>query len=320
MWGARGGEWGSRTPVELRETREFNWRTEFGLPILQAIAIAVTFAYALLVAPFIAVLSAGLAVFWLFTGICMTATFMWFLWRCGNLVTEDRKPIVEQFDDQVCNSLMWMEAASGVIMSLMVGGIALCFHKVLVYIEFVPPFWLRWVIEGNGRLLGIAQLPMALVLAAFVLLAFGQELWQRSPFQEMHVWEALGEIIKSFGLQSARAWVYDPPIINHRRNSDRDKSPSVARRQARTPGEIQTAALVEFIRRGQKIGYTRAVWAESGGTVLEATGAKMTSKMWVEFTQGLERANIMSKVAGKTNLICSVEEALAHVSHPSFNL
>lgn len=314
----RGGEYGARTPVELRETRDYNQETEFTLPLKQAAMIGACFGYTLVISPIIAVLAAGDAAFWLFTGIWMTTTFVWYLRRSGNLVTEDNRPIVEVYGENVCNTLAWLEIFAGCAMSLMPGLIAFCFHKVIVLLEFVPPWWLRFILVGGGRLIGIAQFPAAMVMSWFVLLSFGQELVQRSPFMEQFVWKAVGAILELWGGQWVRDIVREPILIKERQKSTNDNGVTIRERARRSEEQIFAEMVVEFIRRGEKRGYSRAKWVGKNGVILECTGATMPQSKWTLITQRLKDAGIMDRVDGETDLLCSVEEALEHVSHPSF--
>jgi len=212
-----GGEYGSRTPTEQREIKGYDEQTEVKIPLQQAASIALSVAITLTVSPVLAVMAVGDAAFWLFSGIWMFATFLWYLRRSARLVTDDNRPIVEQYDREVCNTLSWLEVAAGGAMSLMVGGIALCFHKVLVMVEPVAPEWLS---IGWTRIVCIGQFPGFVVLSIFLILSFGQELAQRSPHQELFVWQALGKILENFGGIAVANYRYDPPILNYRRSSE----------------------------------------------------------------------------------------------------
>ncbi len=83
-----------------------------------------------------------------------------------------------------------------------------------------------------------------------------------------------------------------------------------------TEEEKDAAMMVEFIARGAQIGYTRAAWTGAKGTVMESTGTVMKTKKWCEISNKLKAAGILSD--GKpTRLLCSVDEAIAHIYHPS---
>jgi hypothetical protein len=316
MWGGRGGEYGARTPVELRETREHNRETEIGIPLEQALIIGACWGYTLVISPVIAIIAAGNAAFWLITGIWMFTTFWWYLWRSGNLVTEDRNPIVEEYEEGVCNSLMWLEIVTGCAMSAMAGGIAFCFHKVLAMIEFSPPWWLRFITEGGGRLIGIAQLPMSIVMSVFVLLAFGQELAQRSPFQEQFIWKALGAILENFGGKAITHRWHGPVIVRERNGKATPGVQVVQRNNEMTPEQRQAAMMREFIERGAEIGFSRRLWVGKSGRDLAALGRKLSDSEYRYLVGILKEAKLMEADNSGTRLTCNPAEAIARVVAP----
>lgn len=319
MYDGIGGRRGFIVQPPVGEKRIFNWVNEYLIPLAQSATVGVVVGFTGFVSPIIAVIAAGKSAFWVFADIGMAIIFIWYWRRSRNLVTEDGLPIVEQYDNEVCNTLMPIEVATGFMMALLAGGVAFGLQEVLRIINPVRPEWLTgWI-----AILGIAQLPMFIVMSAFLLTSFGQELVQRSPHMEMFVWKAIGTIIEGFGNQMVQTRRYDPPtIINYKGKTANDKPAAIAPRRAQTPEAIQAAALVEFIRRGEKRGYQRETWTSGAGIILEATGQKMRVSQWKKFTESLKQANIMgeSGSGNGTILLCSVEEALAHVSHPSFSL
>lgn len=306
------GEYGPRTPTEQRETKGYDQQTEVKIPLQQAAAIALSVAITLTVSPVLAVMAAGDAAFWLFSGIWMFATFLWYLKRSANLVTEDNRPIVEQYDMEVCNVLSWLEVIAGCAMSLMVGGIALCFHKVLVMVEPVEPEWLS---IGWTRIVCIGQFPGFVVLSIFLVLSFGQELAQRSPHQELFIWQAIGKLLEGFGTKWVDAWAREPVIIRAP-NGPTPGVQVVQRSGGMTPAQKQAAMFREFIERGAEIGFSRRLWVGRGGRDLGALGRKLTDGEYRYLVGVLKDANLMETDNSGTRLTCNAAEAIVRVIAP----
>jgi hypothetical protein len=323
MYDGIGGRRGFVVQPPVGEKRVFNWVNEYLIPLAQVATTGVVVGFTVLVSPLIAALSAGRAACWIATGIWMLTNVLWYLWRSMRLVSEDGRPIVEEYGDDVRNTVLPLEIFVGFMIALIIGGITYCFQKVIAMVELPRPFWFTGWIAIVFAVIGFAQFPMFIVMSIFLLTSFGQELVQRSPHQEMFVWKAIGTIIEGLGNRAVQMRRYDhPPTINYRGKTVNDKPATIARRAAQTPEAIEAAALVEFIRRGARLGYARGPWTSGAGIILEATGQKMRVSQWVRFTEGLKRANIMgeSGAGNATVLLCSVEEAITHVSHPSFSL
>jgi len=296
------------------EKRIFNWVNEYCIPLAQAATVGVIVGYTVLFSPFVAILSAGDAALFLFTGVWMLITFIWYFWRSARLVTEDNMPIVEQYGDDVFNTLSWLEIAAGVGMSLLAGCVSICIYGVMVMLNLTRPEWLTgWI-----ALVGIAQFPMFVVFSIFLVTSFGQELIQRSPHQEMFVWQAIGELIKNLGGHWLRDLMNprEPVLIRERQQNGNSISPQITPRPQMTEEEEDAAMMVEFIARGAQIGYTRSAWTGRNGVVMESTGTVMKQREWVEITERLTQAGILRD--GKTaELTCTVDEAIASISHPS---
>lgn len=308
------GRRGLMVQQPVAEKRIFNWVNEFLIPLAQNATIGVLFAHVVVTSPILVLLCAGRAAFQVFAGFAVLYVFVKYWLRSSQFVTEDGKPIAEEYEGKLCNSVELMEIAVGATLALVMGGVAWLLYSGIETLGFAIPQLNPWL-----AIVGIAQFPMSLAMLVFALLSFGQELVQRSPHMEMFVWKALGTILESFGMQSVRNWVYDPPMINYRKNTANDRPTEVKPRRQMTPGERQTGILVEFIRRGATLGYKRETWTKNAGIILETTGAKMTQGKWNEITHQLKNAGILGDVNGKTELLCSIEEALACISHPSFS-
>ena len=164
-------------------------------------ANAVGFAAVLVLAGLLWIVFAfGALVFWIVAGIVGVTTLIWWLRQEGRIVWLLDEGKINNDDVTSVN------VGQGIIVTIFCGFVAWCIWRVLSYVN--PRAWtdLTWQ-EMGVRVAALASLEIvtfATVRFAFLFVAFGQEMVQRSPMQEQFIWSALGEILKAWGLSRVR--------------------------------------------------------------------------------------------------------------------
>jgi len=196
------------------------------VPLAQAFWMALPLTVAA-ISSLVAPILMGRRVFWLIAGIVALAAFLWSL-----LYETD-----------------WMDR---ITLPLLAGGIAWCFWALARNNNiYIPEDWQPW-----PALTAVGLLVFSWAITGALWLAFGQELAQRSLFQEQSLWEALGELL---------VWRVKTPMVQ-----DEIVRPLVvqtgSRRyvQASSGRKVPQADLIMFVRLGEAIGIDFQSWAERG--------------------------------------------------------
>ena len=205
-------------PAEIDEKRTAGIRLDYKLVVLQANAVG--FAAALVLAGLLwSVFAFGALVFWIVAGIVGATTFIWWLRQEGRIVWLLDEGKINNDDVTSVN------VGQGIIVTIFCGFVAWCIWRVLSYVN--PRAWtdLTWQ-EMGVRVAALASLEIvtfATVRFAFLFVAFGQEMVQRSPMQEQFIWSALGDILKAWGLSRVRRPRRPHPPIYHRGKQVKDR-------------------------------------------------------------------------------------------------
>lgn len=325
----RGGEYGSRTPVEARETKVVDSKTEVGIPFKQALILGIT-AMVVCATGVLATRAMGPAIFWVIVFILGTTNITYFL------VVESKSGY----------SVTLPEFVTGILFCLSSGGVGLCAWKIS---EYAFP---TWKIEQGWLNVSIALTFVgSLVTFCGLSLAFTQELIQRSFFMEEAIWGAVGKGLTAKFLRSKGR----DPIIVHSSGEEkktRAKAKVEPRGEAETitqvpdewakynpqwtPEEVETGAeteagtdvedevkeenpreieirdMREFLVLGNKdkFGYGRAKWKNvelSSGTVV----TERMARRWVDM---FREAEMMAVIDGKTQLVVSLNDAIRSIS------
>lgn len=325
----RGGEYGARTPVEARETKDVNQKTEVGIPLSQALLLGLL-SMVVCATGILAARAMGQTMFWTLTLIFgLTNTFYF-------LVVEAKQGY----------SVTLPEFIVGILFCLSGGGLGLCIHQISKYV------FPEWNVEA-GWLNALIALTFVGSLVTFLTLAlaFVQELAQRSYFAEEAIWGAIGKgLVAKFmkpkgrdpiivhsaapGQQKKKKatvepvgeaetavpvpdeWSqYDPrtaPSQDWKSTSDMlDEAEVEAEEEEKDWHKTEIQDIREFLVRGSKeIGFGRAKWDGielSSGTVV----TERTARRWIAM---FKEAGMMRVVDGKTQLVVSLNTAIQSVN------
>jgi hypothetical protein len=281
-----GGEYGMRTPVEMRETREAGPALDVGVPVKQA--TWTSFAAMLLwLAGILAVRAMGREVFWLVAAVICLGHIAWAIWIAGQYETAH-----------------WND---GALISTCVAGLLFACLGGLFFVAVD-----RVAFGFPKRLLAVTPLVGALVFFGLLALGFVQELALRSPFIE----EALGKLIH----QEKPPWHQSPPfkdsprdpIIVHTANRPpQEIPPPVAPAiPALTPEQMEAVDLEEFLVSGDKVGYGRRVWVGHD----MRSGSKVTDTRYRKWIALLCETGWMETGNAGTRLLYPLSTVLAGLS------
>jgi len=168
------GEFGARTPVEHRETKQVTPITEVGIVVAQSrhVSLAlILFLASLLVAPPVF----GDGVFWVVTAIIAAASFLWFL-RQASTTSYTRS------DGEVVG-VAPEEVVAGLALALLCGFVAWSLQRVMGLLGLSvswPYDWLR----GMMRVIALLAIPASLSYWVHLELRFSQEMAFGSGFLE----------------------------------------------------------------------------------------------------------------------------------------
>jgi len=186
-------------PAKIEEKRTGGIKADYRLVVLQANAVG--FGASLVLSGLIAAVFAfGPLVFWIVTGIVGATTLIWWLRQEGRIVYLLDEGKISNDDTTSIN------VGQGIIVTLFSGFVAWCFWRVLDYVNpraWTELGWREMVIRG-GALVSLELVVFAVFRFVFLFVAFGQEMVQRSPMQEQFIWQALGEILKAWGMSHVR--------------------------------------------------------------------------------------------------------------------
>ena len=186
-------------PAEIDVKKTVGIQADYKLVVLQANAVGAG-ASLVLSGLIAAVFAFGPLVFWIVAGIVGVTTLIWWLRQEGRIVYLLDEGKISNDDTTSVN------VGQGIIVTIFCGFVAWCFWRVLDYVN--PRAWteLGWQ-ERGVRIAALASLELV-VFAVFrfvcLFVAFGQAMVQRSPMQEQFIWQALGEILKAWGMSHVR--------------------------------------------------------------------------------------------------------------------
>lgn len=160
-----GGEFGPRTPIELRETRRAGVSLDVKVPRSQAFWMALPLAVAVMLT-IVSPAMLGARIFSFATGVAALAAFIW----------------------SVLFESHWLDR---ITLPALVGTVGWCFWKFAAGLGWtVPEAWQPW-----PSLLSIFGLVFWWTLTGALWLAFVQELALRSPFLEKSLSETIADLV-----------------------------------------------------------------------------------------------------------------------------
>lgn len=177
-------------PAEIEEERKAGPVLDVRVPVTQAAWAAGAWGVLFLVLQ-LSFLFWGwraMLLFWLVFGV---AAFIW-------MMVVNARYYREYESGSVGPALILRDVVTAVLVAAFPGGLAWCLWEALLFIAPGAANWPLWL-RQIGAFLSVPVIVTTTVFALLLSLAFVQELAQRSPFQERHVWEAIGGLITHHG-------------------------------------------------------------------------------------------------------------------------
>jgi len=303
----RGGEFGTRTPVETREMVTRSRESEARIPVVQSswasLALVAIGASALMF-----VTAAGPAVFWGIAAVVMATTFVWTLSFGGDLETQIE---FERADGAVeietvygPTARTWASAAFG---AAFVGFLAHCVARFLDILGLTFPTWFA----KPAAVLSVFFFIFSASFLAHVEMRFVQDLM----YVSFHLEEALAHVLEALGLREVKrprpVAQAQPRVIDRGRRVATNGRAVAQEALGVTAEELETVPnepdaetmdAMEFLVAGQRIEengkpilYSRTKWKgrklSSGTTVTERK-----ARGWAEL---LAEIGILEDYAGK---------------------
>jgi len=288
------------TPVEIHERRAYTRETEWRVPVIQALTVAVGVGTTLLTG-IVATRAIGPVAFWLGAFIVSFSTFVYMM----------RVAFRQEMLD-------WRDPIASFLLALFNGFVFYCLWRMSM---LALPAW-----PIRARFLNIlVAIPFVICVVFTVLIgaAFTLELLQRSPFMEQSIYGAIGEALKealTIRWREAARRPRDPIIIRGGNGNGRGLPRNVPEYPVgpevgpppQTPEERLAHDLRYFIVAGARRGYGRRRWV---GIPLPS-GGKMTDARWRKWTGWLESAGILMRDGGGFALAVPLGEALERIQPP----
>jgi len=276
------GPWVREPPAQVEERRIEGRETSLRLPLWQAVALSFCVSVVFSLIP-VVVVALGRTVFWLAVACFGLASLIW-LHR-----------IAARYHD-----LNATDSIAAVAVVCVMGGVAYACQRVLGMLSF------RW------SLLIVPVFVFFCSMAVCLTVSFGQELLQRSPFQEQALWNAIGEIItyryKKPPKPSEPVFVH---VKNGPNNGSNGKAVEISPADADlTPEQRDYLDLVEFLSTGHHAdNFGREWWT---GRQL-SSGREVTDPLYRRWTGYLKQAGWMEADNSGTRLTAPLREVLEHV-------
>lgn len=301
-------ERGRRVPAQIDEKRKAGLALDVGVPLLQALLLALIFT-GMIISGIYTLKVFGKDIYWIGVFIWGFGTFIWFLAQAT------RTTYIDERGEHI--GILWTEALTGVIVSLLVGLICYSLWRAM------DPHKSTW--EAAKKL---APLVFFGSFFPFLFAAFMQELLYRSPFFEQHMFHALGDI----WTWKAKQPKPRTPVrhIYHPSSTPKSAAAKVAESRVDPITEEEeedwhgTLDLLEFLVGGQRViikdkggnprllRYSRRQWR---GMHL-SSGTRVTEPMVKRWTKELSTAGILQLVGSEFDLApgLALGEALRHIS------